>query len=243
LKILITLVLCTVVFWANSLPKLPQPDIKPEIDLKIEDKASQQEAIRFLENKINGKDYSSVLELGLLYEDGIIQDNGEKIPDLKKATEYYIMAFKKKDYRSVFKLVPMLLEKKEYLRTLQMLQEAIDNTNSMSMRVSAISIYSTLALDAFQANNDILVDALINIKNLPKGQVDQVPTLKFIMANLENLVGDKVQAELMLNEACNDEKAPDELKKICFNPDNFILVKDENVKSIEECTTCNLLKQ
>lgn len=228
MKKFILIILSTIMLYSNS---------------TFENSVSQQEAIMFLESKIKQDDYSSALELGLIYEDGILDIKGKKTPDIEKATFYYIMAYEHKDYRSVFKLVPLLAKKKKYAQSLEILQKAIDESESLSMKISAISIYGTIALDNFPNNNDILIDALTNISLIPQKELDKVPTLIFIQANLVNIVGDKKYAELLLNKACFSKNAPIQLKNLCFNSDNLIVVKDENVKSIDSCTSCQLIEK
>jgi hypothetical protein len=230
-----------------ALASTPMPTINMEsqinnIGQEQMDSASQKEAIAFLESKIKSNDYSSVFELGLIYEDGIFNSNGVKVPDLQTATKYYIMAFENKDYRSVFKLVPQLMAKQEYLQSLKILQEAFNNSTNSSMKISAASIYATIAIDYFQANHDILIDALINIRSIPKEHKDKTPTLRFIEANLENVVGDASKAERLLNEACLSPNAPEGLKQICFDDSNFLIVKNDEVKTIDDCNTCKLLE-
>jgi TPR repeat protein len=62
--------------------------------------SEQQEMLRFLNEKIDKKDYSSAFELGLVYEDGIVDVDNNKVPNLEKATKYFILAYDKGDYRS-----------------------------------------------------------------------------------------------------------------------------------------------
>lgn len=206
--------------------------------------SEQQEMLRYLNEKIKNNEFNNIFELGLVYEDGIIDANNKKIPDIKKATEYYILAFDKGDYRSVFKLVPMLIQKKEYEEALKTIQKGIDfSSEKRSMLISLVSLGSTLTMDYFGNDNEKLMDALYNISLVSKEELNNTPTLKFIKANLMNVVGDKIEAEKILNEACFSPNAPNELKKICFNTDNFLIAKDDVEKSIDECTSCSFVKE
>jgi hypothetical protein len=147
-------------------------------------------------------------------------------------------------FQSVFKLVPLLIKKNELKEALKITQKGIDfSSRNRSLLISLVSLYSTLTIDYFGGDNEKFMDALYNISLVTKDELNKTPTLKFIQANIMNVVGDKAEAERKLNEACFSKNAPDKLKKICFNTDNFLIAKEDVEKSIDDCTTCSLAKE
>lgn len=204
----------------------------------------QQEMLTFLKNKIKSEDYSSVFELGLVYEDGIVNRNNKKTPDLNEATRLYILAYEKGDYRSIFKLVPQLLKKKEYKEALKITQKAIDmSMNKRSLLISAVTLHSTMTIDYYNKDKGRFIDALYNISLVSNKELEKVPTLKFIKASIMNVVGDTKLAEKLLNEACFASNAPDKLKRLCFDTNNFEIVKNDVQNSIHKCSSCNIFPQ
>lgn len=206
--------------------------------------SQQQEMLRFLKQKINNKDYTSAFELGLVYENGLIDPSGKVTKYPEKAKKFYILAYDKGDYRSIFKIIPLLVEKKKFDKVLEITQTAIDNsTNNRSLLISATSIYATTVMDNFLKDRDKLVNALFNVSLVTDKELNKVPTLKFIKANLMNMVGDTKVAERLLNEACFSKNTPEDLKKICMDTNNFLIAKDDVKKSIDECVTCSLIEK
>lgn len=205
--------------------------------------SEQQEMMRFLNQKIRDKDYTSVFELGLVYENGVINPSGKITKKPDEATKYFIMAYEHGDYRSIFKIIPMLIEKKQYKKIWEITQTAIDNSaKNRSLLISAVTIYATTVMD-FSTNREDFVNALYNISFVSNKELAEVPTLKFIKANLTNMLGDAKIAEQLLNEACNAKNAPTELKQMCFNTNNFLVAKDDVKKSIDECVSCSLIEK
>lgn len=202
--------------------------------------AQQKELIQFLESSIKKGDNNRAFELGLIYEDGILDSNNKKKPNIELATKYFITAFESKDYRSVFKLIVLLKDKKEYKKVLELLDEVIKNSPSGSMKLSTITTYGTFALDYFPKDKDILIDALYNFSYLSKEELENVPTTKFVKAILMGEVGNVKEGEQLLNEACFSPKAPKELKDKCFNAANFEIVKTDVKKSITEPCCTNI---
>lgn len=197
----------------------------------------QKELISMLE-----KQDKALFELGLIYEDGIIDVNNKKTPNIEKAKEYYIKAYNNKDYRAVFKLTGFLLEKKQPKKALEILENAIKYSNNPSLKTGAVTTYGTIALDYFSDNKDIIIDAIYNYNQLTKKALDDTPTSKFVKASLLATAGNVVLGEKLLNEACYSPKAPKELKQKCFDPKNFDLVKEDVKKSIDE-PCCTVLEQ
>ncbi len=224
-KVLLALVLLSGILFAKQLTQ-----------------AEQKELIQTLKTQLQGTDKSQALPLGLLYEDGIINSENKKVPDMDEATKYFVMAYENKDYRSVFKLSIMLIEKKEYKEALKILQTAISKSKSRSLIMGAVTTYGNLAMDYFPNDKDVLMDAVFNFDAVTKKEIDNVPTSKFTKALLLGAIGNTQQGEVLLNEACFSKKAPEGLKRHCFNPDNFQISKNDVEKSIDDCTTCNLLK-
>jgi TPR repeat protein len=240
--IFLTLLLFANEVFANSI--LQQQLMEQNKQVK-EDKSltfiEQKQLIDTLESQIKENKYTNAYELALIYEDGVIDVNNKKTPNMRKAVEYFILGYKHKDYRTAFKLVPLLLKKGETNKALEIVQEAINNTRKKrSLLTSLVTIHASMVLDYFPFDSNKFVDALYNISMLNKKELNETPTLKFIQANLMNVIGDRKKAEQILNEACNASNAPEGLKKICFNTENFLIAKDGVEKSIDECTTCDL---
>lgn len=241
ITILVFLLFANSIFANSILFQQINEQNSQKIDEKPLDFIEQKQLIETLENQLKEKKYNHAYELGLIYEDGILDENNKKNPNMRKAIEYFILGYKKKDYRTTFKIVPLLLQKGETLKALEIVQEAIENTRkNRSLLISLVTIYSSMVLDYFPFDKNKFVDALYNISMISKAELNEIPTLKFIQANLMNVVGDRKRANQILNEACNASNTPDDLKKICFDTNNFLIAKDEVEKSIDECTTCNL---
>ena len=202
--------------------------------------AQQKELIQFLESSIKKGDNNRVFELGLIYEDGILDSNNKKKPNMELATKYFISAFEHKDYRSVFKLIVLLKEKKEFKKALELLDEVIKNSPPGSLRISTVTTYGTFALDYFSKDKDVLIDALYNFQYLTNEDLNNVPTSKFVKAMLMANVGNVQEGEQLLNDACFSPKAPKELKDKCFNATNFEIVKSDVKKSISEPCCTNI---
>lgn len=204
----------------------------------------QQAMIKFMNEEIAKKNFSMIYELGLVYEDGILDINNKKHSDMKKATKYFIEAYDKGDYRSIFKLVPLLIKENELNEAISIVQKGIDfSSEKRSLLISLVSLYATLTIDYFGGDNEKFMDALYNISFVTNEELNKTPTLKFIKANIMNIVGDKEEAEKMLNEACFSKNAPDDLKKICFDTNNFLIAKEDVEKSIDDCSSCTLVKE
>jgi len=205
----------------------------------------QKELLQTLESQ-NKKDQSKgAYELGLLYEDGILNSKNVKVPDMEKATRYYIMAFENKDYRCTYKIVNLLLEKKEYKKALEILQKVIqDAPQNRSLLISTVTTYGTIVLDYLPNDKNLVADALYNFTYLTKDELNKVATSKFIKAVLLANMGNISEGEKLLNEACYSPNAPKELKDKCFDKNNFDLVKEgtNGKKSINE-PCCTLLNQ
>lgn len=205
----------------------------------------QKEMIFILENQVKKDPSKGAYELGLIYEDGIINSKNEKIPDMEKATEYFIKAFESKDYRSTYKIVTLLLQKNEYKESINTLKKVInDSSQNRSLLIGSITTYGTIVLDHLANERDIVVDALYNYTLLSKEELEEVPTAKFIKAALLATIGNIQEGEKLLNEACFSPKAPKELKDKCFDKNNFDIVKEEkNVKKSITEPCCNILEQ
>jgi tetratricopeptide (TPR) repeat protein len=204
----------------------------------------QKEMIFILENQVKNDPGKGSYELGLVYEDGILNSKNEKIPDMQKATKYYIMAFENKDYRSTYKIINLLLEKAEYKEAIKTLQKVIvDSTQNRSLLISSITIYGTIVLDHLANERDTVIDALYNYSYLSKQELDEVATAKFIKAALLATIGNIEEGEKLLNEACYSIDAPKELVDKCFDKNNFDLEEGKNDKKSINEPCCNILEQ
>jgi tetratricopeptide (TPR) repeat protein len=204
----------------------------------------QKEMIFILENQVKNDPGKGSYELGLVYEDGILNSKNEKIPDIQKATKYYIMAFENKDYRSTYKIINLLLEKEEYKEAIKTLQKLItDSTQNRSLLISSITIYGTIVLDHLANERDTVIDALYNYSYLSKQELDEVATAKFIKAALLATIGNIEEGEKLLNEACYSVDAPKELVDKCFDKNNFDLEEGKNDKKSINEPCCNILEQ
>jgi tetratricopeptide (TPR) repeat protein len=204
----------------------------------------QKEMIFILENQVKNDPGKGSYELGLVYEDGILNSKNEKIPDMQKATKYYIMAFENKDYRSTYKIINLLLEKAEYKEAIKTLQKLItDSTQNRSLLISSITIYGTIVLDHLANERDTVIDALYNYSYLSKQELDEVATAKFIKAALLATIGNIEEGEKLLNEACYSVDAPKELVDKCFDKNNFDLEEGKNDKKSINEPCCNILEQ
>ena len=205
----------------------------------------QKELISILENQVKNNPSMGAYELGLLYEDGILNTKNEKVSDKQKAIKYFIQAFENKDYRSTYKIVSLLLEKEEFKEAIKTLQKVInDSKQNRSMLISTITTYGTIVLDYLANDRDIVVDALYNFSYFTNEELDDVATAKFVKASLLGTLGNIQEGEKLLNEACYSPKAPKELKDKCFDSNNFDLVKEvkNDKKSVDE-PCCNILEQ
>lgn len=205
----------------------------------------QKELIMLLENQVKTNPKNGAYELGLIYEDGILNSKNEKVPNMDKAIKYFIKAFEAKDYRSTFKIVTLLVQKKEYKEAINTLKKVIDDSpQNRSLLIGSVTIYGTIVLDNLANEKDIVVDALYNYSNITQEELEEVPTAKFIKAALLSTVGNISEGEKLLNEACYSPKAPEELKEKCFDKNNFDFVKEDTngKKSVNE-PCCTLLEQ
>lgn len=241
-KLFIILITSTIIFASDLLTIQGHEHSKQEFSKELNHQ-EQQQMIEFLKKNINNKNRSTAFEIGLVYEDGIIGEDGVKTQDKETAIRYFIKAFEMKDYRVVFKLVTYLLEEKQKEKALEIIQEAINNTsNKRSLLIGLVSLYATVGIDYFPGNSEVFMDALVNLSKITNKELDETPTLKFLKANIMNVVGDRNKAEILLNQACFASNTPIELRKICMNPDNFLIASDDVKKSIDDCDTCTLLK-
>lgn len=204
--------------------------------------SEQKELIDSLKSEIGSGVEGRAFPLGLIYEDGIIDYRGKKTPNIQLADKYFIMAYDQKDYRSVFKLTVFLIKKKQYKEALKILKVAIHNSKSRKVVMGAVTTYGTLVMDYLPREKEALINSVSNFSVINNYELDNVPTAKFTKALLLAAIGNTQKAEVLLNEACFSPKAPEGLKRHCFNPDNFIISKDDVEKSIEECATCNLIR-
>ncbi|MHC3995771.1 hypothetical protein ACXWTF_13175 [Thiomicrolovo sp. ZZH C-3] len=222
-KIATTIVCCLPLMATPGSYPSAETEVQPiqnDTEYRIKTRAEFDEAKKALLSGMGDKGRTS-LELGILFLSNIPLDDGTTIKaDLVTARRYFKQALSNGASLAAYFIGVSYLREKDPYNAVNALDgelakqlQSLDRTRVNPSYVSNASLLATTVLDHTNHNVVLLQKAITYLH--PVATDYNVATAQFILANLYMALGKEDTANLYLNAACTNPKAPLELAQIC----------------------------
>ena len=155
--------------------------------------------------------------LGMLYASPAVLDDGSTIPARpKKARKYLEDALNGGIGLAALELAMLEVKSGSPANGLHAIDRAFETTQMADPdRIVLATQFAAIVLDYFPKEKRAVEKAAARLESAIHGK--DVPTAAYLLANLYRVEGEMDRANRFLNRACQSDKAPDELRKMCFN--------------------------